>query len=172
MRKHNGMRPQDIVVLLKIISFGDQKWQQSDLAQNLKISVSEISESLNRSKLARLVDTDKKRVNRLNVLDFIEHGLQYVFPIQPGSLVRGLATGHSHPFMKSKIKASTDYVWPDASGNSLGLAIEPFYAKQSEAAKNDEGLYLMLALLDVIRVGRNRERVLAIGELKKRISDE
>ena len=32
MKKHNGMRPQDIVVLLKIISIRDDKWRNIDVA--------------------------------------------------------------------------------------------------------------------------------------------
>ena len=59
MRKHNGMRPQDIVVLMKIISMGNQSWQLSTLSNSLIISISEISESLNRSKLAKFIDYEK-----------------------------------------------------------------------------------------------------------------
>ncbi len=46
MKKHNGMRPQDIVVLLKIIALKHDDWYNFDLAQALKISPSEISEVL------------------------------------------------------------------------------------------------------------------------------
>ena len=53
MKKHNGMRPQDIVVLLKIIALKHDEWNNSDLAQSLKISPSEISEVLNRCKIGR-----------------------------------------------------------------------------------------------------------------------
>ena len=30
MRKHNGMRPQDIVILLQMILFNNRKWTFSD----------------------------------------------------------------------------------------------------------------------------------------------
>jgi len=52
MRKHNGMRPQDIIVLLKIISKNKTPWQNKDLASELFISQSEISDSLNRNSQA------------------------------------------------------------------------------------------------------------------------
>lgn len=35
MKSHNGMRPQDIVVLLKIIALGEKEWQYRDLASQL-----------------------------------------------------------------------------------------------------------------------------------------
>jgi predicted transcriptional regulator len=60
MRKHNGMRPQDIVILLKIISKKDKPWQNKDLAKELIISPSEISESLGRSALAGLFDSKSR----------------------------------------------------------------------------------------------------------------
>lgn len=56
MKKHNGMRPQDIVVLLKIISIHDS-WRNIDLANALQISPSEVSEALNRCMIARLIDS-------------------------------------------------------------------------------------------------------------------
>ncbi len=51
MKKHNGMRPQDVVILLKITTLvKDQNWRFSDLAAWLYISPAEVSESLERSK--------------------------------------------------------------------------------------------------------------------------
>lgn len=56
------MRPHDIIVLLKIVAMGDTSWYGKDLAQQLFISNSEISESLNRSAIAGLLSQDKKKV--------------------------------------------------------------------------------------------------------------
>ena len=55
MKKHNGMRPQDIVVLLKIISMQNQVWRNIDIANALNLSPSEVSEALNRSKMEKTV---------------------------------------------------------------------------------------------------------------------
>jgi len=168
MRKHNGMRPQDIVVLLKIISLDKRPWQNKDLASQLFISPSEISDSLNRSALAGLIQPDKKRnVYRTSLMEFLEHGLHYVFPVLPGGMVNGLYTAHSHPFMQKYFSSDIQYVWPDPYGEVRGLSIEPLYKDQTKAAQQDEILYLMLALADVIRVGRVRETNQAVSELKK-----
>lgn len=163
------MRPQDIVILLKVCSFKDSAWQISTIANTLLISISEVSESLNRSKIANLIDYKKKNINRQNLLEFLEHGVHYVFPQEPGAMVRGISTAHSHPFMKKMFTAEIDYVWPDREGDTIGLMIEPFYARQIEAIKQDDTLYLLLSLVDVIRVGRVREIKYAIDELKKQI---
>lgn len=47
MKKHNGIRPHDIAILLKIASKDQQNWYMKDLAYELGISASEISESIN-----------------------------------------------------------------------------------------------------------------------------
>ena len=171
MRKHNGMRPQDIPILLKIIALGDRSWQMSDLSSSLFISNSEISESLNRSRIANLIDYDKKKINRQNLMEFLEHGIRYVFPQQPGSMTRGIPTAHSHPFMKNKFSSEMNYVWPDITGEEMGLIIEPFYPKQIYAAKEDQKFYHLLAMVDTIRVGRVREINLAVNELKKMLNE-
>lgn len=172
MRKHNGMRPQDVAILLKIISMKGQHWQLVGLSNSLKISISEISESLNRSRLASLIDYNKKKVNRQNLLEFLEHGVRYVFPQQPGSMVRGIPTAHSHPIMKKNFISEIDYVWPDSKGKIIGLMIEPFYPKQVEAVTEDLVYYKLLSLVDVIRVGKVREIKYAVNELRKNILDE
>jgi hypothetical protein len=172
MRKHNGMRPQDVAILLKIIALNNSNWQLVGLSNSLFISVSEISESLNRSQIAGLVDASKKKVNRQSLLEFLEHGVKYVFPQQPGAMVRGLPTAHSHPYIKEHFASDLNYVWPDPRGELIGQLIEPFYPKQVEAVKVDYKFYKLLVLVDVIRVGRVREIKFANNELKKIIADE
>jgi len=169
MRKHNGMRPHDVAILLKIISMNTENWQLVGLANLLSISISEISESLNRSRLAGLIDYNKKKVNRQNLLEFIEHGVRYVFPQHPGSLVRGIPTAHSHPDIKKIFVSEMNYVWPDSNGESIGQMIEPFYKKQVDAVKVDKAYYRLLALVDIIRVGKVREIKYAVKELKNDI---
>ena len=167
MRKHNGMRPQDIAILLKVIALKDHPLKLVGLSHALHISISEISESLNRSQIAGLIDYSKKKINRQNFLEFLTYGVRYVFPQQPGSMVRGIPTAHSHPYMKKHFISEMDYVWPDHNGEVMGLMIEPFYSKQVESIHDDELYYKLLALVDVIRVGKVREVKLAINELEK-----
>jgi hypothetical protein len=169
MRKHNGMRPQDIAVLLKIITSNNNYLPISRLSYELHLSLSEISESLNRSRLARLIDEDKKKVFRQSLLEFLIHGLKYVFPMAPGPSTKGFATAHSHPFMKQKFDSTENYVWPDPDGDLRGLEIEPLYTKLPRAAILDPEFYKCMALTDVLRVGRNREQKVAIDELSKLI---
>jgi len=169
MKKHNGMRPHDVVVLLKIVAKADQSWMMKDLAIELGISASEVSESLNRSAFSGLLSKDKKRVMKLSLLEFIEFGLKFVFPVQPSSIVRGIPTAHSAAPLNSKIQSDENYVWPFGKGTVRGQSIAPLYPLAIEAALRDPVLYELLALVDAMRVGKAREKELAVVALKSMI---
>ncbi len=151
------MRPHDIVVLLKIVSKKDQQWFNKDLAAELFISPSEVSESLSRSAIAGLVDPAKRNVFTNALLDFLIHGIKYVFPAQPGSLGKGVLTAQSSPLMLKHFSSEEKYVWPNADGTGRGMTIEPLYPGAVKAAAMDNSLYNLMALCDVVRVGKVRE---------------
>ncbi len=163
------MRPQDVAILLKLVALGDKGRQLTSLSHDLHISISEISESLNRSRLSKLIDFEKKKVSRHNLMEFLEHGVKYVFPQQPGTMTKGIRTAHSHPEIGENFISEINYVWADAKGDVMGLEIEPFYPKQVQAVKTDKLFYELMALLDVIRVGKIREVNFAVAQLKKYI---
>jgi len=163
------MRPQDIVVLLKLISLKDKPWQYRDLSADLFIPISEISASLKRSAKAGLYHADVRNVHRLALMEFIQYGLKYVFPTSPGAMVTGLGTAHSHPYYKKFFRAEMQYTWPDEAGDVRGLTIQPLHPNVPKAARKDELLYMLLASIDILRVGKAREFKMAMEELKKAI---
>ena len=168
-QKQQIMSPNDIVILLKIVAYGDKEWFQKPLAEALGISQSEVSKSLNRSKYAGMLDPKGKTVMKMALLEFLQHGIRYVFPQKPGPVVRGVPTSHSASPLKEQIQSSEDYVWPSGKGKVRGHSIVPLYPSVPEAALKDEKLHELLALVDALRVGRAREKQLAIVELKKRL---
>ncbi len=165
----NNLKPQDIVILLKIIALGEKPWFHHTIAQELGMSQSEVSQSLNRSKYAGLIDDARKKVNKIAFNEFLIHGVGYAFPQQPGALVRGMLTAHSAEPLNKIIQATDKYVWPYAKGLDRGQAIEPLYPTVVAASLKDKDLYELLTLVDAIRVGRVREKEMAKRELEKRI---
>ena len=71
------------------------------------------------------------------------------------------------PYMHQFFSSDLVYVWPYLHGKVRGLTIEPFYRKQTDAAKEDQELYKLLALVDVLRVGRTREINVAIEKFSQ-----
>ncbi|EMR04145.1 hypothetical protein ADICEAN_00669 [Cesiribacter andamanensis AMV16] len=169
MKKHSGMRPHDIAVLLKIASKGKEPWFMKDLAYELEISASEISESINRSMIAGLISSDKRTLRKLSLLDFLKSGLRFVYPQQPGSMVRGIGTAHSAPPLNSEIVSAEQYVWPYGKGNVRGQAIKPLHPNTPEACLKDKKYYELMALTDALRIGKVREQTIAFDMIKERI---
>lgn len=163
------IKPQDILILMKILSMDRRDWRQVDLAESLDISQSEVSQSLVRLKYADLLTDDTRNVMRSSLLEFLLHGIKYAFPQKPGAMVRGIPTAHSAPPLKNEILSNENYVWPTATGDVRGFRVDPLYPSIPKAVKNDLKLYAMLALVDAIRIGRAREKKLAEQELKKLI---
>ena len=169
MKKHSGMRPHDIAILLKIVSKGKDPWYMKDLAYELGISASEISESIHRSVIAGLISSDKKTVKNLSLLDFLKSGLKYVYPQQPGAMVRGIGTAHSTLPLNNEIMSEEQFVWPFGKGNVRGQAIEPLHANTPEACLRDKKYYELMALTDAIRIGKVREQNIAFKMIEERI---
>jgi len=46
MEKHNGLRLQDVVILLKILTFSNKDWKLANISNPLMISISEVSGAL------------------------------------------------------------------------------------------------------------------------------
>ncbi|OGR46928.1 MAG: hypothetical protein A2X34_05290 [Elusimicrobia bacterium GWC2_51_8] len=171
MRNFNGIKPQDIVVLLKLTTLDTDKWRHMDLVDVLGLSQGEISFVLTRCLAAGFLDSSKKKVMRGALLEFLVHGLKYTFPVKPGPVCRGVPTAHSAPPLSKNIAASDEdmYVWPWDEGKVRGQAIEPLYSNVPAAAQKDRKLYELLALVDAIRVGRAREQAVAIQELEAKL---
>lgn len=168
-----GIKAQDILILLKIASKGKEPWRQSELADELAISRAEVCHSLDRCAEVGLLDEDKRVPQKEALLNFIAHGLKYVFHAKPGPLVRGIPTAHSAPPLTKKIVSNPGdtFVWPSPDGQVRGQEIEPLYPSVPKAIKNAPKLYEMLALVDAVRIGRVREQKIAIEELRKRLKE-
>lgn len=162
-----GMKPQDILILLKIVSLGNENWYQTSLAESLNMSQSEISQSLARSKYSGLLDGTGKKVMIRTFLDFLKFGISVVYPVKPGAIVRGVPTAHSAAPLCEFILSNEMFVWPHPFGENRGQAITPLYPTVADASLKDKKLYELLSLTECLRVGRIRERNLAIEHLER-----
>ena len=105
------LKPQDVVAILKVHSWQKANWTYSTLAQSLGMSASEVHGALSRCEAAGLYDGEKWRIGKQALLEFLVHGLRYVFYAQPGPLSRGLPTAHSAKPLKSKLVTSPSEVY-------------------------------------------------------------
>lgn len=170
MKRHGGMRPQDILVLLTLALNKEPSLRNIDISKILGLSQAEVGASISRSIAANLIDTNRNLL-KSNFIDFITYGLKYVFPVVPSGIERGVPTAHSAEPLKHLIVSSENsaMVWPCTEGKIQGQGIQPLYHTVPNIALNDNQLYELFALIDAVRIGNAREHTLAIEEIKKRL---
>lgn len=168
------LKPQDVVILLKLVVIGKVPWSYNRLAVSLWMSPSEVHAGVKRAITARLasIQHDQAIPNVRNLEEFLVHGLPYVFVPELGEVTRGMPTGYAGPPLSSFFQASGDLppVWPDANGEVRGQAFSPLYKSVPQAAREDDHFYALLTLVDAIRGGRVREKDLATQEIRKRLN--
>lgn len=183
------LRPQDVVVVLKLLTHGPSPWTYAKLAEELYLSPSQVFRSIDRAEVAHLLGNFVGPLeppppppgwakehpiswpNRANIKEFLIHGVKYAFPVKRGGLIRGIPTAHAaHPLSEQLFQSfDPPPVWPHAEGLVRGTEFSPLYKNVPDAARRDAKLYELLALVDAIRDGRAREREIAIRELTSRI---
>ncbi len=176
------LKPQDIVLVLKLIATNSTAWRFGELAKALDMSTSHAFESALRAETSRLLKISKAppspqktrgvrfEPQRNNLKEFLIHGVKYSFPVERGGITRGIPTAEgASPLREHFPETSMPPVWPDPEGAVRGTAFSPLYRNVPAAARRDSALYELLALLDAIRDGRARERDIAIRELVSRI---
>lgn len=210
------LKPQDVVVLLKLGLEPDGVARPfARLGADLGISASEIHAAVTRTSTAGLADAERRKPRVRNFLEFLEHGVRYVFVSRRGEMTRGIPTAHSAPPLRdllvqgatsqsgplasmygdppgplakmfgnrtppaiglkeepgilARTFADPPLVWPHPDGEVRGEGFEPLYPSAVDAARRDGKLYECLALVDALRIGRAREKALAIDLLAKRL---
>lgn len=162
-----SMKPQDIVVLLKLIALGRPP-VYAVLASQLFMSSSEVHAAMQRATEAGLLDPVSKMPIREALEEFLLHGLRYVYPPMRGPITKGMPTGYSAPMLSEHSLQSANElppVWPDSKGTVKGYSLLPLYPSVTKAARHDKMLYKLLALVDALREGQARERTLAAEQL-------
>jgi hypothetical protein len=168
--KQTSLKPQDIVVCLKIhLSNGHQTIQ--NLSEALFISAGEVHGALKRAEVSRLVIADGRtyKLAQTTFTEFVVHGLKYAFPASTGPVVRGMPTGIAAIQEFSRQFDPTEalpYVWPQPNGKVIGIALAPLFPSVPKAAAADPKMYKALALIDAIREGASREREFAVQEIR------
>jgi hypothetical protein len=167
------LKPQDLVVLLKLASLGPETKTFSELASELVMSASEVHSSVGRAISARLVhiDADKWHVSKTALKEFLIHGAKYAFPATFGASTRGVPTSHAAPPLEQVLVQPRELppVWPDPNGPRRGMALYPLYPTVPQAVRSDPALYENLALFDALRSGAARERQMATEMLIERL---
>lgn len=168
------LKPQDILLSLKLLNEQCANLKFRQLAKELGMSGSETNQAFHRAREAGLISPLAKTASRSAVAELLIHGLKYMAPVHPGKRTRGMVTGFAAPPLLEFFGTPSDdpdvMVWPDPNGDRSGWEIEPLSRSAPMAARRDAELYEWLVLADVLRgAGRARERKIAEEILRKRL---
>jgi hypothetical protein len=157
-----SLKPQDLFVLLALLSRSDGRFTYLELAEQTGLALSAVHASLKRAAAARLVLFQERRplVLKPQLREFLLYGAKYAFPPAWGTLTRGMPTSYAASPLNNIIAPSSDPapVWAHAKGSVRGLSLAPLYPSVPDAVLRDERLYAILSLFDAIRAGQARER--------------
>ena len=172
--KQPSLKPQDLVVALKIAVNPRREFLLTTLGTELGMVVSAIHGSISRCEQARLLSraAGGTRPIRPALLEFVIHGARYAYPAVQGTLTRGMATSLAGPSLREYFDQNKAMppVWPDPLGESYGPSITPLHHIVPEACRLDAGLLDVLTLLDAVRAGAAREREIASKLLEERLA--
>ena len=171
------VKPQDLLVLLKVAAHPPQRWTYAALGMALAMSASEVHASVRRavaSGLAVAPSRGEWSPVRPSLLEFMVHGVRYVWPVTVGPVKRGVPTSFGVEPLSSQLTAAPGEapVWAHPSGNAKGPTWSPLYRTAAQAALADPALHRLLALLDALRAGRSRERALAAQFMQAALTAE
>ncbi len=167
------LKPQDVLVVLKLVTLEQAQWTYNELAVDLSMSSSEVHAAVKRSITAHLLTSIKENitVNKSALKEFLCHGLKYVFVPERGEMTRGMPTIYNVPPLNGILLSSDEPcpIWPDPMGETRGTAFSPLYKSVPKAARKDQELYALLSLVDAIRGGRAREKEMAVHEIRRKL---
>jgi len=174
MNEQISLKPQDVLIALKVAVSGHRKFTYASLASELGMSSSQIYAGVKRAQSARLVTAAAAEgisPIRPALQEFVIHGLRYAFPATTGTVTRGVPTAFAAPPLEALIAQEGQVlpVWPHPTGEVRGYALYPLYPSIPDACAKDSKLYEVLSLIDALRIGAARERELAVDFLKARL---
>ena len=146
---------------------GAETLSYSGIGKKAKISVSEAFAAVKRLREANLVNS-ARGLKRRNVEEFLLHALRYMFPLKvTGEIANGMPTGFAAPVSSEAFAVrGVVPVWNSRHGVIEGRVCEPIYPTAPDAAAEDSEVYAHLALMDMLRGGRLRERRFAEDKLR------
>ena len=168
MGRNQEFRPQDVLVLASLIVNKEKSWRQIDLANELGLSQTEISFSLDRLYAFGLTFSDKKAVKKDAAYEFLGTAIKYLYPPKYEGIARGLPTGASaDPLSAGLTKSEEIVIWESELGLIKGQALRPIYLTIPTAANKNKQLYKLLTVIDALRTSHGRVLELSKKYLKE-----
>lgn len=161
------LKGQDILLMTILLDGKNRSLPFSKLGERSHLSASEAHAAVRRLERASLLDHARNPIGR-NVGEFLFYGFRYVFPPSvPGAPTKGLSTSYAAPVASGEFAfTGLPPVWASEKGDAYGISFSPLYPTVPLVAAENPFAYDCLALLEMLRGGRLREREFARRKLE------
>jgi hypothetical protein len=157
------LKPQDVLTACKLFSaeLARREWTYNMLAAELGLSAGEAHNSVDRCRASGLL-LPAREVSRSNLRTLLVAAVPRIFYAEPklGAVGLGVPTSVHAGVLREAFSRSTTVavVWPCDDGTKKGECLEPIYRTVPHAARRDPVVYELMALADVMRIGRSEDR--------------
>jgi len=167
------LKPQDVLTACKLFSveLARKEWTYHLLATELGLSAGEAHNSVDRCRVSGLL-MPAREVSRANLRALLVEAVPRIFYAQPklGAVGLGVPTSvHADGLREIFPRSSVAVVWPCEDGTRRGECLAPIYKTAPHAARRDPVVYDLLALADVMRIGRPEDRQRAADLVDSRL---
>jgi hypothetical protein len=167
-----ALKPQDVLVACQIALYGEETFTHAKLAEGLHLSTSTVFDALGRLKQAKLTAAaayQPAKVLRGKLLEFLIHAVPTLYFPKKVEVMRGIPTSVWAPLFRERFTSDREIalVWPYSKGKEQGVGLLPIYPTVPIACSQNQELYELMATIDVLRVGKSREREAAVNHLEE-----
>ncbi len=165
----------EIYVLAGALANADKKPTLRALARQLHVDHTLVHRALKRADDAGLYNGASKQVNRANFEELLAHAARFIAPVTLGELTRGTRAAWAAEPISRRIRQQSDEpppVWPDVDGAVRGQALRPLHPAAAQASQESPALSSLLAIIDSLRAGDVRVRLVAAEELHAALSQK
>lgn len=156
--------PFDVVAALRLTT---EAGTLAQIAEELGVVPSQVHSTLRHLSTAGLLRPGSRGTNTRALLEFLVHGIRFVFPAPKGPLVSGVPTAYSAPPLSAELDAIDVVVWPAPLHPAAvqGFSIAPLYRAAHTLLDRAPSTYRLLAITDALRLDDARVRVIAAARL-------
>jgi hypothetical protein len=170
------LKPQDILVACQVALAGTTIPTHEWLGKTLHLSPSTVYEALKRCRQSKLVTGTCQGGRSVGVkivpqklYEFLVHAVPILYYPRLVAPVRGLPTAAFSPLFRERFTKPGDLVvvWPYSKGKEIGEGLLPIYPSIPIASSQNPTLHQMMAAVDLLRIGKVREKKAAASYLEE-----
>jgi hypothetical protein len=160
------LRPVDVVLACRAYSLASlgKEWSCADLGGDLGVSTSTAYLAADRCRMAQLL-LPSGRVSPDRLRDALLYAVPLLYPAAYTGPGRGTPTATSATYASDagmfERRPDVPLVWASSVG-ARGILVEPLHPSVPEVSASDPLFYELLALADVMRLGGEADKKLAV----------